>query len=50
MPRRGQAIQRAKKLEAHHKLNGSAMPHDNPSSGMFRFLEAIGADAVDPVE
>jgi hypothetical protein len=44
MPQRAQAIQRAKTLEARHNKNAATMPHNNPSSGMFRLLEAIGAD------
>ena len=43
MGNRAQAAQRARELEVRHQQNGTVLPHDNPSSGMFKFLEAIGA-------
>jgi hypothetical protein len=43
MPKRGQAAERARKLDARHQRDGSVMPHDNPSSGVFSLPEAIGA-------
>ena len=41
MPRRDKAYRRAKFLDGMHQRKGSAFPNDNPSSGMFRFLEAV---------
>ena len=41
MPRRTEAARRARLLEKRHAGDGTEFPHDNPSSGMFRFLEAI---------
>lgn len=42
MPRRQDAIRRAIMLERRHKSNGVTFPDDNPSSSMFRLLEAVG--------
>ncbi|MCL2850133.1 MAG: RloB family protein [Micrococcales bacterium] len=47
MSRRRHAVARAKRLEARHRQTGTTMPHDNPSSGVFMLLEAIGADGSD---
>ncbi|MDR1266576.1 MAG: RloB family protein [Propionibacteriaceae bacterium] len=44
MPKRGDAVRRAETLEQRHHSNGTVSPHDNPSSGVFRFLRAVGAD------
>lgn len=41
MPRRAGAAQRARALTAKHAGDGTEFPHDNPSSGMYLFLEAI---------
>ena len=41
MPRRSKAYRRAGYLDRMHQRKGNAFPDDNPSSGMFRFLEAI---------
>ena len=44
MPRRANAAQRARALTAKHGADGTEFPHDNPSSGMYLFLEAIASD------
>ncbi|MCY4424266.1 MAG: RloB family protein [Acidimicrobiaceae bacterium] len=41
MPRRKKAHRRARYLDGMHQRKGNAFPDDNPSSGMFRFLEAV---------
>ena len=41
MARRADAARRARYLRERHLGDGTAFPHDNPSSGMHRFLEAI---------
>ena len=41
MPRRAKAARRARALDERHRGNGTDFPRDNPSSGMFRFLDAI---------
>ena len=41
MSLRDQATRRARLLVDRHKGNGTEFPNDNPSSGMFRFLEAV---------
>ena len=41
MPRRSDAARRACSLTAKHEGDGTTFPHDNPSSGMYRLLEAI---------
>jgi hypothetical protein len=41
MPRRHEAAARASKLEARHEGNGTVFPNDNPSSGMYRLIEAV---------
>ena len=43
MSRRADARQRARALTAMHDGNETPFPHDNPSSGMFQFLDAIEA-------
>lgn len=40
MGHRKEAARRAAKLAAFHRENGAAIPHDNPSSGMYRLIEA----------
>jgi len=54
MTRRGVAADRARKLDARHASVRTTFPNDNPSSGMYRFLDAIeptvditGQDAAD---
>lgn len=42
MPRRNAATRRARYLSNMHEGNGTRFPDDNPSSGMFLFLDAIG--------
>jgi hypothetical protein len=41
LPRRKDAVRRAIVLEKRHVECGTKFPHDNPSSGMYRFLEAV---------
>ncbi len=41
MGNRTKAARRARDLDAMHKSNGNTFPRDNPSSGMYRFLEAL---------
>ena len=41
MPRRAAAAQRARALAAKHEGDGTEFPDDNPSSGMYRLLEAM---------
>ncbi|MDP9796393.1 hypothetical protein J2S43_004905 [Catenuloplanes nepalensis] len=41
MPLRKAASRRAAVLENRHVKDGSRLPNDNPSSGMFRFLAAV---------
>ena len=41
MPRRAAAARRAHALTAKHAGDGTEFPDDNPSSGMYLFLEAI---------
>lgn len=43
MPLIREAARRAAELDERHRLNGTAFPHNNPSSGMYRLLEAVGA-------
>jgi hypothetical protein len=44
MPMRLTAVKNAKILEKKHRAAGSDFPNDNPSSSVYKFLEAIGAD------
>lgn len=41
MPLRDDAARRARDLENRHRGNGTEFPNNNPSSSMFRFLEAV---------
>ena len=41
MSRRADAARRARSLTAKHEGDGTIFPDDNPSSGMYLFLEAI---------
>ena len=45
MPRRHQAIKRARRLAMLHASANRELPDDNPSSSLYRLLEAI-----DPIE
>ena len=47
MPRRDEAVRRASSLAKRHEGNGTNFPNDNPSSGMYRFLEAVESPAED---
>ena len=42
MPLRKEAARRAERLAVRHEQGGTTFPHDNPSSGMYKFLRAIG--------
>lgn len=41
MPLRKRASKRAQLLDERHTNNGTQFPHNNPSSGMYRFLAAV---------
>ena len=41
LPLRSDAARRARALSDMHEQNETDFPRDNPSSGMFRFLEAV---------
>ncbi|MCY4493314.1 MAG: hypothetical protein OXB92_05610, partial [Acidimicrobiaceae bacterium] len=41
MSLRTDAVHRARDLSTYHVANGTLFPNDNPSSSMFRLLEAI---------
>jgi hypothetical protein len=41
IPLRKSASRRATLLEKRHKRDGTPFPHDNPSSGMYRFVHSI---------
>ncbi|MER6824510.1 RloB family protein [Streptosporangium sp. NPDC000563] len=41
MPLRKKAAEHAKRLDARHAQNGTSFPHDNPSSGMYKFLRSL---------
>lgn len=41
MPLRKEASRRAERLNKRHERDGTAFPHDNPSSGVYKFLKAI---------
>ena len=41
MPRRAAAARRARALTKKHEGDGTEFPNDNPSSGMYLFLEAV---------
>lgn len=44
MPLRRQAAQRARRLDEDHERNGTVFPHNNPSSGMYKFLLSLEGD------
>lgn len=41
MSKRQAASRRAERLDERHERNSTAFPHDNPSSGMYKFLRAV---------
>jgi hypothetical protein len=41
MPHRRKAAKRAQDLDARHERDGTKFPHDNPSSGMYKFLMSL---------
>lgn len=45
LPLRRNAAARAERLAARHQRDGMTFPHDNPSSGMYRFLKALEPDS-----
>jgi len=45
MPHLSHAVERAENLEKRHRENKTKFPQDNPSSGMYRFVQTIGADS-----
>lgn len=45
MPLRADATRRARSLDKRHAGNRTPFPKDNPSSGMYRLLDAVGAAA-----
>ncbi len=46
MSRRSAARQGAARLDEMHVRNGTSFPHNNPSSGMYRFLAAVDSEQV----
>ena len=44
MPMRKEASLRAERLDKRHERDGTIFPHDNPSSGMYKFLNAVEGD------
>ncbi|MXW62023.1 MAG: RloB domain-containing protein [Acidimicrobiaceae bacterium] len=47
MPHRAEASRRARALDHKHSKDGTHFPHDNPSSGMYMFLESINQSPKD---
>lgn len=45
MPLRADAARRARSLDERHRGNDTGFPDDNPSSGMYKLLEAIEQDS-----
>ncbi len=41
MPLRKEAARRAERLDKRHERDGTSFPHDNPSSGVYKFLKAV---------
>ena len=41
MPLRKEACRRAEQLDKRHERDGTNFPHDNPSSGVYKFLKAV---------
>lgn len=41
LPRRQEAVRRAHLLAKRHEREGNQFPHDNPSSGMYLFLQSL---------
>ncbi|WP_268248030.1 RloB family protein [Actinoplanes lobatus] len=50
MPLRKAAAERAARLEKRHLRDRTTFPGDNPSSGMFRFLDAVEGDGAIPAD
>ena len=50
MPRRADAARRARSLAKRHLSGGTAFPRDNPSCGMYKFLDAIEPQGSIPIE
>ena len=48
LPHRKEAALRARALARRHSDAGTRFPHDNPSSGMYRFLEAVEGNSSQP--
>ncbi|MFF0148763.1 RloB-like protein [Amycolatopsis sulphurea] len=46
LPSRAKAARRAHNLEKRHLRDGTVFPHDNPSSGMAKFLTAVEGAAT----
>jgi hypothetical protein len=44
MPLRKKAAWRAKNLDMRHERDGTPFPHNNPSSGMYKFLQELEAE------
>ncbi len=44
MNRRTEAVRRAKSLEKRHRNDGTDFPDDNPSSTVYKLLEALKVD------
>jgi len=40
------AARYAERLDACHAENGTVFPHDNPSSGMYKFLRNLEGEQV----
>ncbi|MXZ78960.1 MAG: RloB domain-containing protein [Gemmatimonadetes bacterium] len=47
VPRRAKAADRARSLEKRHRGGRTKFPNNNPSSGMYRFLEAVESPTED---
>ncbi|XRQ08580.1 RloB family protein [Actinomadura welshii] len=41
MPLRKEAARRAERLDKRHDRDGTTFPHDNPSSGVYKFLKSV---------
>ncbi|MFD0656348.1 RloB family protein [Thermocatellispora tengchongensis] len=47
MPLRRKAGRHAERLDVRHERNGTAFPHDNPSSGMYKLLRSLEGEQQD---